>query len=174
MMSAAYVTYQNRLLVNKKTNEFMQLLDEAKSVKEDLEQLMEQAVNVSRCIVDNINSCLAKPSSSGITDDISEEISINHADTGATDSGNRLSIMGEFPESEVNNIDSEDEQYNQTNESMKERQVEEIVDLQNIYSDVSSLYKRGLTAKEIAQKLNKGQDEVSMILNINNMKYINT
>ncbi len=39
-------------------------------------------------------------------------------------------------------------------------------DLQNIHAVVNNLYKKGFTTKEIAQKLDKGQDEVSLILNL--------
>ncbi len=175
MLLAMYITYQNRLLAARKTDEFIQLVDEAKSVKDDLEQLLDQVLHVSGNIIDNFNLISEQQSwdrvskQSQLVKEISPAPGLDNATAAIIDDIKADSIP------DNNNINISDPK----TEAALSPQIDQAsntqsFDMQKFYSVVNNLYQKGLTTKEIAQKLGKGQDEVKLIINLMNMQYINT
>jgi len=167
MLAVMYVTYQNRLLVVQKTNEFVQLVDEARSVKDDLEQLLDHVINVSGSIVDDL---------------ISEQQSERICHGSQILNTDLVPAMDDIAVSTIEPVKADDEpDYNNRPDLIldpvplspraDQSKTAPSFDLQNFHTRVKNLYQRGFTTKEIAQKLDKGQDEVSLIINLLDMQY---
>ncbi len=171
MLAAMYSTYQNRLLVFQKTDEFVQLVDEARSVKQDLEQLLDQLLHISGNVVDNVIS--EHQSSDRVLEQsqLLKEISLVPALDNSVEPPLE-DIKAEYNMDNHNIFEPDPETELPT--GISQRKTSQSFDLQNFHTLVKNLYQRGFTTKEIAQKLDKGQDEVSLIINLLDMQYINT
>jgi len=158
-----YVTYQNRLLAASKTEEFVLLVEEAKIVKADLEQLLEHLLHISGSVVEQMVSEKERQECSGTAMDAREEVS-------ASAPASLLAVTdGPALQAEPVPVRAEKEK----GPSAREDAVKTSPDLQGFQVSVHKLYKKGLTPREIAQKLDKGQEEVKLIINLMEMQYMN-
>ncbi len=183
MLLAMYITYQNRILAAQKTDEFVLLVDEAKSVKDDLEQLLDQVLNVSGNIIDNFNSISEQHSWDRVSNERQLLKEISHAlilDKEAAAPVPTLdNAAAVIEDDKADGILDNNNVSDHTAEPILTPQLDQArntqsFDLQKFHSVVNNLYKKGFTTKEIAQKLDKGQDEVNLIINLLDMQYINT
>ncbi len=165
-----YVTYQNRLLVVQKTNEFVLLVDEARAVQDELEQLLDKVIDVSGNMVDNLAAEQQRSLEKvGLENQLLREIR-PESEPDITAASLKEDIKAENAQEKDSITIPENEVPPQVSPSKTTPNF----DLQNFHIMVKNLYQRGLTTKEIAQKLDKGQDEVSLIINLLDMQYMSS
>lgn len=131
--------------------ELLQTLQESQAVKSDLENLLNQAVQLSSQIVTKLEY---------------QALETNPSDNiGCCPNNNR-----EFFADDTVHTDSDpgNKQVNQISEQPDEVNLE----LPLLHNQVAAMHKQGYSIKDIASKLNRGQGEISLILNITNKRRI--
>lgn len=166
------VVYRYILHLSNYSQELQALIMEAKTVKQDLEELMLQTIQVTEHSVEQIQLQIQKAGqlNSGNQNDISDGKEVKVPD-------NTVSADLNEPD---DNIDIKLYLQEWTN---KEKAINHGQDEQrlvespesysaNVYGKVCELYDSGMTIREIARQMNRGQGEISLMLNLAGKKKV--
>jgi len=130
--------YQHKVFLTK-MNEFTETVEEAQRVRKELERLMEQAVTVSRHLVGHVDAAYQS------AEQTAAELKCGEFDSIMTDPAVNPYV-------------------DQAADKAQEVQVPDHARFD--CAEVGLLREKGWSTREIARKLNKGQDEVHLMLNL--------
>lgn len=139
---------KHRHFLDSYRQELLQALQESQAVKSDLEKLMHQAVQLSNEVVTKLEHSVVE---SHMAEDENDNDN-NRQNSTVFDEHNK-----HYPEPQFPTANSEPN-------SLHSGEVSPEVPL--LYHQVVSLHNQGHSIRDIASQLNRGQGEVSLILNI--------
>jgi cell division protein FtsL len=143
------ITHHKRFLESYR-QELLQTLQESRVVKSDLENLLNQAVQLSSQIVSKLEY---------------QALETNRCD--------HLELPGDNCESSAHDaVDTGSDPGNKQADQISEQPDEISLELPLLHHQVVAMHKQGYSIKDIASKLNRGQGEVSLILSITNKRRV--
>lgn len=135
--------YQHKVFLNK-MNEFTETMEEAQRVQKELEKLMEQAVTVSRHLVEHVNTAYQSAEQNAA------ELKFGELDF----------IMADPAADPYMDQDADEDQ------EQEAASVQVPGQARFDCAEVGLLREKGWSTREIARKFNKGQDEIHLMLNL--------
>lgn len=142
-------------------------IDESLAVKTDLENLMTTALQLSDKIVKDIQTQtqvsrnILSPDNRLYSDERPTEAFIDYCNNRISTTDDDVSLISKL------NIEP-------TFENIEADQKEEVYEANqsNLHYEVARLYEQGFSISEIARRTNRGQGEISLILNLKNKRKV--
>lgn len=154
-----YTIYQHKHYLLNHRDELLAVIKECRLVQRELERLMEQAVEVSHQVVDQLEQVQASPA-----------VPAEPCRLVLADSGSAGCVGPESPQAVAQKNDSTagPDIVRPATETLPTMDRIEDTDpeMPLLYRQVQSLYREGYTIKEIARLLKRGQGEINLILNL--------
>lgn len=155
------VLYQQRNHIENAREQIKKTVEESLAVKTDLENLMATAIQLSDQIVTDIQTqAQVSKIISSLDDRLNSEerqseAFIEYCNNKISTTDSEVSILSKFNiEQTFENID-----ISRQEEAYKANQP-------NLHYEVARLYEQGFSVSEIARRTNRGQGEISLILNL--------
>lgn len=164
------VLYQQREHIEMAREQIKKTVDESLAVKTDLENLMATALQLSDQIVTDIQTQaqvsrnILSSDDRIYSDQRPTEAFIDYCNNRISSTDSEVSLISKLNiEPTIEHIDAD-----QNEEIYMANQLKQA----NLHYEVARLYEQGLSISEIARRTNRGQGEISLILNLKNKRKV--